>query len=123
MTKVEGGGGVESHREPCVGLMFVLILALLLKVFQTNISKLQFKTDCGKKKSHFLEQQTVLLFKSIYFVLYVHMRRMKGREEGCKGCAGCLSQSRALACHLSVSDTQRLEYVSIIGSGYYGSKP
>ena len=36
------------------------------------------------EKSHFLEQQTVLLFKSIYFVLYVHMRRMKGREEGCK---------------------------------------
>ena len=23
----ELGGGVESHREPCVGLMFVLILA------------------------------------------------------------------------------------------------
>ena len=40
---------------------------------------------------------------------------MKGREKGCKGCAGCLSQSRALVCHLSVPYTLRLEYLSNIG--------
>ena len=66
------------------------------------------------EKSQFLEQQTVLLFRSIYFVLYVHMRRMKGREEGCKGCPGCLSKSRALVCYLSVSDPQGLKYLSNI---------
>ena len=68
MTKVEGGGGVESHREPCVGLMFVLILALLLKVFQTNISKHQFKTDYGKKRATFWNSRQS--YSSSQFILF-----------------------------------------------------
>lgn len=68
------------------------------------------------EKSHFwYSRQSYSSSQFILLCMFI-IRRMKDREEGCKGCAGCLSQSRALACHLSVSDTQRLEYLSIIGT-------
>lgn len=89
--------------------------SLLLTVFQTNISKVLFNTDYGRKRATFWNsRQSYSSSQYILFCMF-NKRRMKGREEGCKGCAGCLSQSRALACHLSVPYTLRLEYLSNIG--------
>ena len=134
-TSHQGEGGYRIPEvEPCIGSC--LLPSLLLEVFlsfNTNISKFQFNTDYGRKRAPFWNSRQSCSSSQFILSFTFIIRGMKGREEGCKGRAGCLpptcglsskprevpmSQSSTLACHLTVSDTQGLELLrNILAEG------